>query len=201
MQDCSNSIANALEVLQSRTAKPSSYYVRGWSQDNPLVSLTDTSPHNDKALCHYCDVIMGAMASQITSLPVVYSTVYSGADQRKHQSSASLTFVRGIHRWPVNSAHKWPVTRQMFSFDNVIMAQNFLHSRGHTMTKTPIHCKHTSMLPSMVFWDTRHYYKALKSYGFSKIWKITPMDVILVSALDHWPHRDVGIIFKSVFFH
>ena len=55
--------------------------------------------------CHYDDVIMGAMASQITSLTIVYSTVYSGADQRKHQSSASLAFVRGIHRGPVNSPH------------------------------------------------------------------------------------------------
>ena len=47
---------------------------------------------------HYCDVIMGAMASQITSLTIVYSTIHSGADQRKRQSSASLAFVRGIHR-------------------------------------------------------------------------------------------------------
>ena len=62
-----------------------------------------------------------AMASQITSLAIVYSTVYSGADQRKHQSSASLAFVRGIHRWPVNSPHKWPVTRKMCPFDDVIM--------------------------------------------------------------------------------
>ena len=46
---------------------------------------------------------MGTMASQITSLTIVYSTIYSDADQRKHQSSASLAFVRGIHRWPVNS--------------------------------------------------------------------------------------------------
>ena len=46
---------------------------------------------------------MGAMASQITRLTIVYSTVYSGADQRKHQTSASLAFVRGIHRWPVKS--------------------------------------------------------------------------------------------------
>ena len=63
---------------------------------------------------HYNDVIMSAMASQITSLTIVYSSVYSGADQRKHQSSASLAFVRGIHRWPVNSPHKWPVTRKMW---------------------------------------------------------------------------------------
>ena len=50
------------------------------------------------ATCHYIDVIMTTMASQITSLTIVYSTVYSDADQRKHQSSASLAFVWGIHR-------------------------------------------------------------------------------------------------------
>ena len=64
---------------------------------------------------------MGSMASQITSLTIVYSTVYSGSDQRKHQSSASLAFCQGIHRGPVNSPHKWPVTRKMFPFDDVIM--------------------------------------------------------------------------------
>ena len=70
---------------------------------------------------HYGDVIMSAMASQITSFTIVYSTVYSGTDQRKHQSSASLAFVRGIHRSPVNSPHKVLVTRKMFPFDDVIM--------------------------------------------------------------------------------
>ena len=70
---------------------------------------------------HYDDVIMGAIASQMTSLTIVYSTVYSDADQRKHQSSASLAFVWGIHRGRVNSPHKWPVTRKMFPFDDVIM--------------------------------------------------------------------------------
>ena len=64
---------------------------------------------------------MTTMASQITSLTVVYSFVYSDADQRKHQSSSSLAFVPGIHRGPVNSPHKWPVTRKMFPFDDVIM--------------------------------------------------------------------------------
>ena len=64
---------------------------------------------------------MGAVASQITSLTIFYWTIYSDADQRKHQSSASLAFVRGIHRGPVNSPHKWPVTRKMFPFDDVIM--------------------------------------------------------------------------------
>ena len=76
---------------------------------------------------HYNEVIMGAIASQITNLAIVYSTVYSDADQRKHQSSASLAFVRGIHRRPVNSPHKWPVTRKMFPFDDVIMFKWFLH--------------------------------------------------------------------------
>ena len=70
---------------------------------------------------HYRDVIMGAMASQITSLAIVYATVYSGTDQRKQQSSASLAFVRGIHRGPVNSLHKWPVTGKMSPFGDVIM--------------------------------------------------------------------------------
>ena len=64
---------------------------------------------------------MGTMASQITSLTIVYSIVYSGADQRMHQSYASLALVRGIHRWPVNSPHKGPVTRQMFPFDDAII--------------------------------------------------------------------------------
>ena len=64
---------------------------------------------------------MDAIASQITSLAIVYSIVYSNADQRKHQSSSSLAFVRGIDRGPVNSPHKWPVTRKMFPFDDVIM--------------------------------------------------------------------------------
>ena len=72
-------------------------------------------------VCHYNDVIMSPMASQITSLAIVYSTVYSGTDQRKYQSSASLAFVRGIHRSSVNSPHKGPVTRKTFPFDDVIM--------------------------------------------------------------------------------
>ena len=77
---------------------------------------------------HYGDVIMGAMAFQIISLTVVYSTVYSDADQRKHQSSASLVFVPGIHRGPVNFPHKWPVTRKMFPFDDVITLANDIAS-------------------------------------------------------------------------
>ena len=75
-----------------------------------------------KASKHYDDVTMTMLASQITSLTVVYSIVYSGVNQRKHQSSASLAFVWEIHRGPVNFPHKWPVTRKMFPFDDVIMS-------------------------------------------------------------------------------
>ena len=64
---------------------------------------------------------MSAMVSQITDVSIVYSNVCSGADQIKHQSSASLALVRVIHRWPVNSPHKGPVTRKMFPFYDVIM--------------------------------------------------------------------------------
>ena len=76
--------------------------------------------------CAWCQlfshhIIMNVMASQIISLTIVYSSMYSGADQRIHQSSTSLAFVRGIHRWPVNSPHKGPVSLKMFPFDDVIM--------------------------------------------------------------------------------
>ena len=60
--------------------------------------VNNLQPHTPNLGAHYDDVTMSLMASQITSLTVVYSTVYSDADQRKHQSSASLAFVWGIHR-------------------------------------------------------------------------------------------------------
>ena len=78
LQDCNNSIANALELLQVSLAIDL-FRKLYMLQARPRI--------------HYDDIIMGAMASQITSLTIVYSTVYSGADQRKHQSSASLAFV------------------------------------------------------------------------------------------------------------
>ena len=80
---------------------------------------------------HYNDIMMGAMPSQITSLTIVFSTVYLDTDQRKHQSSTSLAFVRGIHQKPVNSPHKWPVTRKCFhlmtsSWDTLFCLFGFL---------------------------------------------------------------------------
>ena len=70
---------------------------------------------------HYSDAIMSTIASQITSVSIVYLTVYSGPDQRKHQSSTLLSFLRGILRWPMASPHKGPATGKMFPFDDVIM--------------------------------------------------------------------------------
>ena len=103
------------------------------ARGSSAVDMTVNTP-----IKHYGDVIMGAIASQITSLTIVYPTVYQDADQRKHQSSASLAFLRGIHRGPVNSPHKWPVTRKMFQFDDVIMERemfNFLNL--HFLLKIP----------------------------------------------------------------
>ena len=102
-----------------------------------------------KGPVHYDDVIMGTIASQITSLTIVYSALYSGADQSKHQSSASLAFVWRIHRGPVNSPHKWPVTRKMSPFDDVIMN---LVITLHVMTPS---CDGVSSTPDRRQFDAR----------------------------------------------
>ena len=76
---------------------------------------------------------MGTMASQITSLMIVYSTVYSGADERKHQNYASLAFVQGIHRWLVNSRYNGPVTWRMFQLDVIVMVVPELSTHSTAM--------------------------------------------------------------------
>ena len=114
---------------------------------------------------------MRAMASQITGFPIVYSTVCSGPDQRKHQSSASLAFVRGIHRWPVNSPHKWPVTRKMFPFDDVIM---FPFQWTYPSSASAIQAVLT---PSLVRVDTM---SAASGLG----WSILKVHVIIVLSAD-----------------
>ena len=113
------------DVLKSSSIDKYKIWVNAKHPRN-VVNITQWSI--DQTCCcwgsniHYNGVIMGAIASQITCLTIVYSTVYSDAGQRKHQSSASLAFVQGIHRGPVNSPHKWPVTRKIFPFDDVIMS-------------------------------------------------------------------------------
>ena len=100
------------------------------------VAATNYQPINQRQWCNpsgrsdaerslepgaqYSDVIMSAMATQITGVSTVSSVVCSGAHQREHESSALLPSVRGIHRWPVDSPHKGPVTRKMLPFDDVI---------------------------------------------------------------------------------
>ena len=97
------------------------HYVLLWYHSIPCYPYSGLVATSLALWQHYSDVIMGQMASQITGILVVNSTVWSGRDQRKHQSSASLAFVWGVHRWPVNSLLKGPVTRNMFPFGDIIM--------------------------------------------------------------------------------
>ena len=83
--------------------------------------LPSSHPSPSPLQAHYSDVIIRAIASQIAGVSVVCATVSWSADQRKHQSSASLVFVRGIYQWSVDSPHKGPVTQNMLPFDDVIM--------------------------------------------------------------------------------
>ena len=147
---------------------------------------------------HHSDVVMGATASQITSLTTVYSTVYSGADQRKYQSSASLAFVRGIHRWLVNSPHKWPVTRIMFPFEDVSMMVyllnydsqiasgiqyfsflSFWETKGKRETKIRIIVKH-------IVWIVRGIeYKVFYVYVTSDIKQDTHLEINEIRHITH----------------
>ena len=106
------------------------YFGNGIWSINGFVSLS--------VIFHYGDVIMDTMASQTTSLINVYSTVYSAADQRKHHSSASLAFLRGIHRGLVNSPHKGPVTRKMFPLGDVIMQHDCSRASEATLKKVHV---------------------------------------------------------------
>ena len=104
------------------------FYVPLWNLAGNLAAMWQRCLPNFGVIgkFHYNDVIMSAMASQITGISVVCSTVGLGADQRKHQRFTSLAFVWGI-RWPVNSPHKRPVTRKIFPFDDVIMFKCLSH--------------------------------------------------------------------------
>ena len=93
---------------------------------------------------HFNDIIMSTMASQITSLTIIYSTVYSGADQRKHESSASLVFLRRIQRRPVNSPHAllerlYPIF-PMFRFEHAIKSNQILDPQ-FLLTKPEFACQ------------------------------------------------------------
>ena len=133
---------------------------------------------------HYSHVIMGAMTSQITSITIVYSTVYSGTYQRKHQSSASLDFVCGIHRWPVNFPHKWPVTRKMLPFYDVIMTEKGRSSRWQPwyaletlkqVLTSPVHRRAVTLMTSPFLWgNIFHTFPTIYPW----IWCLTSIDSI-----------------------
>ena len=117
----SNKVSVIRHAVESRTWR-SSYISRFYMNAIPYPGrIWNFALANRCTANHYSDVIISAIVSQITSLKIVYSTIYSSADQRKLRSSASLAFVRGIHRWPVNFPHKGPVTRKMLPFDDVIL--------------------------------------------------------------------------------
>ena len=101
---------------------------------------------------HYCDIIMSAMASPIISLTIVNSTVYSSTDERKYRSPASLAFVRGIHRWTVNSPHKGPVTRKLFPFDDVIMKKEWVEFDWQLDQTLKYMTEVINWCPAMVDW-------------------------------------------------
>ena len=127
MIDKSKSVNESSTINQINTKNILYTYCLRWNTqlDNPSDELV---PPQIKMVLVLHNTIpwiipMGIlMVTQITSLTSAYSTAYSCANQRKHQSSASVAFVRGIHRWQVNSSYKWPVTRKMFPFDDVIVA-------------------------------------------------------------------------------
>ena len=117
---------------------------------------------------HYNDVIMNKMSFQISSVAVVYSTVVSYADQRKHQSSASLAFVWEIHRWPVNSPHKSQWRVKMFPFDDVIML-SFSHV-GQDIRRWYTNDEVRTFLNS-----TSHRYSTIKAMVMSSIGNISAL--------------------------
>ena len=157
---------------------------------------------------------MSSLTSQITSLKIVYSTVYSRADQRKHQSSASLAFVWGIHRSPVNSPHKGPVTRKMFLFDDVIKNHNDVKSVQQIITllrflswitEQASH-QNVSILPHFADWlwdldvirlignpvdDTRcHWYQHILATWFTHTFLFTLMLPRVINIPDAWAVKD-----------
>ena len=129
----------------------------------------------------YDDVKMGIMASQITSLMIVYSTVYSDKDQRKHQSYASQAYVWGIDWGAMNSLHKWPVKWKMFPFTDVIMITQMPGAKHVVRVKSII--SNISM-PAMRCWihliqntyeNQIHHFNTLNKMAF---WRSFQMNLL-----------------------
>ena len=147
---------------------------------------------------HYNDVMMGTIASRITSLTIVYSTFYSDAYQRKLQSSVSLAFVRGLHRGPVNSPHKWPVTRKRFPFDDFIMLLQHTESNGMNISSSALS---VGVIP---FWNksSRKHFVIFKVNSFAKIFSSDVRTIRYYTMLGFWkilmPFLTRDIMFFSV---
>ena len=140
---------NLIECLYSKIGPRWLHRILGQSLGQAPVAL-------HRRYKHYSDVIISTMVSQITSLTIVYSTVYSGADQRKYQSSASVAFVRGINRWMTaqrasnaenvsiwcrpHAAHhvfaSWCSVRCVSNHDRLETASTFQNMVGNPMCET-----------------------------------------------------------------
>ena len=111
-------------------------WVNDWVNSREVGDLRRYRDHNDVTVMmscqkHYDDVTMGAIASQITSLAIVYSAVYADADQRKHESSASLAFVWGIHRNRWNPRTKGQLRGKCFHLMTSSWDDNFLPAASY----------------------------------------------------------------------
>ena len=170
--------------------------VKFWPMHKCINSFTST--FTMYGYSHYCDVIMGAVASQITSLTIVYSTVYSDPDQSNYQSSTSLALVWGIHRGLVNSPYKWPVTRKMIPFYDVIMPWLTLlsHDVSHDVNKFCIlavvsFSNSLSVTMIVTKWTGLCYY-----IGALMIYWLAYVIMVVVDGLvpnKHWRHFDYRI--------
>ena len=145
---------------------------------NPMLTLFI---HVYMRCYHYNDVIMSAMASQIIGVSIVSSTVCSGADPRKRQSSASLAFESGIHRSPVNATLKGPVTRKKFPFDDVIMVGRWVkRSELRTSQQIQVKTKHIG----------RNKFEQATSHSLDEWWPSSRM---------HWGRDKMAAISQTTF--
>ena len=133
------------------------YLARKFCGQSRVATVRDAM--HPGTLDQYYSDAMGAMAFQITGVSIVCSTVWSGTDQRKHQNSASLAFVKGIHRWPVDSPHKRAVTQKMFSFGDVVMHLHNMYGRICSQPLAPWMCNSR--------WSTLYIERGIDIYIFT----------------------------------
>ena len=169
----------ACSGLQQRKHKGPHYWplvganrrLKGPAMRQMFPCLHITMPVVPQIIHHYNDVIMCAMASQITNLTIIYATVYSRRGSKKTSKLRPLAFVRGIHRWPVNSPHKGPVMRKLFPYDDVIMYPHHLRWIRYLV----------GISSTEITFVTRRWHKpCLKAMGVSKV------SITFSSTNQHW---------------